>query len=85
MSHPLAQLKQECQDQLLEAVTKIYPGLVISDPKFGQPPSPEMGEVSSSICYQLSKELRQKPSDISDNIVKNIKTSTLLSSFDSVN
>src|SRR4030042_2810704 len=85
MSHPLAQLKQECLTQLNEATNKIFPGLDMSDPKFGQPPSSNMGEVSSAICYQLSRQLKQKPSDIADNIVAYIKPSTLLSRAESVN
>lgn len=49
---------------------RIYPGVQLFDVKFSQPPNPEMGELSSSVSFQLASKIRANPVDIASRIVE---------------
>ena len=72
MSNPLAKLREECQYLLEKAMEKAYPGVELPDAKYGHPPNPEMGELSSPVCFQLARVVRQRPADIAQTLVENI-------------
>jgi arginyl-tRNA synthetase len=72
MSNPLAKLREECQHLLEKAMEKAYPGVELPDAKYGHPPNPEMGELSSPVCFQLARVVRQRPADIAQTLVENI-------------
>jgi arginyl-tRNA synthetase len=84
--NPLATLREECQRLLTTGLEKAYPGTTLPDAKYSQPPTPEMGELSSPACFQLARTLRQPPNKIAETIAKNIptKTSKLISSAEAV-
>ena len=67
--NPLAQLRDECEALLREALESAYPGAELPEPKFSEPPSPEMGDISTPVCFQLARELRQPPRNIAESIV----------------
>jgi arginyl-tRNA synthetase len=87
MSNPLAELKEECHRLLEEAVNEVYPEVGHPRSKYSRPPNPEMGELSSAICFQMAREVRQRPVDIARKIVKYINTdsSDLVDSVEAVN
>ncbi len=85
MSTPLAKLRAECQRQLDVAVKTAYPSVELPESKFSQPPDPKMGELASSISFQLAKQLKQKPVDIAVNIAKQVKASEMVASAEALN
>ena len=72
MSNPLAQLREECQKLLEQAAQEAYPGVPLPRSKYSPPPNPEMGELSSPVCFQLARTLLQKPADIAQKIVDHV-------------
>ena len=87
MSDTLARLREECQRLLDEAITKAYPDIEVPKTKFSQPPSPEMGELSTPICFQLTGILKFRPADIAERLVDQIDagSSDLIESVEAVN
>jgi len=87
MRNPLAQLREECQRLLDEAAVKAYPDLELPRTKYSQPPDPEMGELSTPICFQLAKRVRSKPAVIAERIVGEMDagSSGLVESAEAVN
>jgi len=71
--NPLAQLRDECEALLREALEVAYPGAELPEAKFSEPPSPEMGAMSTPVCFQLARELRQPPKRIAETIVGHVK------------
>jgi arginyl-tRNA synthetase len=72
MSNPLAELRDECRRIMEEAAFEAYPGVDLPDLKFSEPPSPNMGELSSPVCFQLARVLRSRPGNIAENLVRRI-------------
>ena len=72
MSNPLAQLRDECHRLLEEAISKAYPDVEVPETKFSLPPSPEMGDLSSPICFQLAGMVRSKPAEVAERIVEQV-------------
>jgi len=87
LSNPLAELREECQRLLEEAAGKAFPGVELPKSKFSQPPNPEMGELSSPMCFQLARQVRQKPADIAKAIAGAIdsSSSSLIESAEALN
>ncbi|MCW4049182.1 MAG: arginine--tRNA ligase [Candidatus Bathyarchaeota archaeon] len=85
--NPLAQLREECQKLLEESLEKAYPETELPQAKYSEPPNPEMGALSSPVCFQLARPLRQSPVKIAQTLAKNIDTSssTLIVSVEAVN
>ncbi len=84
--NPLAKLREECQTLLTQGLQKAYPNTELPDTKYTQPPTPEMGELSTPTCFQLAKTLRQPPNKIAETITANLplETSTLIASAEAV-
>ena len=85
--NPLAQLRNECEKLLREALDVVYPGAELPESKFSEPPSPDMGAISTPVCFQLARELRQLPKSIAEAIVGCIKPSkaSLVSKAEALN
>ncbi|MDH5792502.1 MAG: arginine--tRNA ligase, partial [Candidatus Bathyarchaeota archaeon] len=86
MSDPLAKLREECQRLLEEAASEAYPGVELPKTKYSRPPSLEMGELSSAVCFQLARRVRQGPAAIAEKIASRIKagSSDLIESAEAV-
>ncbi|MCK4438777.1 hypothetical protein KAV47_06855, partial [Candidatus Bathyarchaeota archaeon] len=56
--NPLAELKTECEKLLVDALEEAYPGTELPQIKYSEPPSPDMGAISSPACFQLARTLR---------------------------
>ena len=77
----------ECLNFVKESLRRIYPEVQLFDVKFSQPPNPEMGELSSSISFQLASKIRSNPVDIASRIVEEltIPSGGLVSRVEAVN
>ena len=84
--NPLASFREECQRLLTIGLKKAFPVTQLPDVKYGQPPTPEMGELSTPVCFQLARTLRQPPNEIAETIIKNLplETSQLIKSVEAV-
>jgi arginyl-tRNA synthetase len=71
--NPLASLKEECQQLLWDALESVNPGAELPESKYSYPPNPEMGDISSAVCFQLARSLKQRPADIAERMVEAIK------------
>ncbi|UCD45076.1 MAG: arginine--tRNA ligase [Candidatus Bathyarchaeota archaeon] len=87
MSNPLAKMREECQRLLEQAVGKAYPGVELPASRYSKPPNAEMGELSSAVCFQLARTVRQSPAEIAEKIVKSINagSSKLVESAEALN
>jgi arginyl-tRNA synthetase len=87
MNNPLTQLREECQMLMEEALAIAYPEEKLPQAKYSLPPSPEMGELSSPVCFQLARRIRQSPAKIAQNLVEkmNIKHISLVEMIKPVN
>jgi len=73
--NPFAEFRSECETVLRDAMNRLYPEISVSFITLESPPSPEFGELSSSMCFELSKQAGRKPREITDQIVGIIDTS----------
>ncbi len=74
-ANPFAIFRQECERTLANAVKKTFPKIQVVDLAFEKPPNPEYGQLASSICFELAKQLGKKPLDTAKLLVKAINTS----------
>jgi arginyl-tRNA synthetase len=74
--NPIGELREECRRLLLEALDKAFPVVDKSQIILSSPPSPELGDLSSSICFQLSKELKRNPKDLAETLVSSLDRSS---------
>lgn len=67
-----AEFKTQCRQALTEALKKLNLTVEMEDLPLNEPPSIVLGELASSICFELSKKLNVKPIELAEKIVKNI-------------
>jgi arginyl-tRNA synthetase len=72
--NPLATLREECTALLEGALEEAFPEAQLPDIKYTEPPDPELGAISTPVCFQLARSLRQAPAAIAETIVKNMVT-----------
>jgi len=68
--NPFEVLRNECETALRDALNRLYPEISVSYITLEPPPNPEFGELSSSMCYELSKQTGRKPREIADQIAE---------------
>ncbi len=68
--NPFAEFRKECETTLACALKKALPEVRVETLAFNKPPNTEFGQLASSLCFELSKKLNQKPSDLAAHIVK---------------
>jgi len=66
------EFKTQCKQALKEALEKLNLTIELEGLPLNEPPSIELGELASSICFELSKKLNVKPIELAEKIVKNI-------------
>ena len=84
--NPIGELREECSRLLLGALDKAFPGVEKPKITLSFPPSIDLGDLSSTICFQLSKELKRSPKELAETLVSSLdlSSSTLLSSIKAV-
>jgi len=64
-----------CQKALRETLSSIFPKVSVPSVTLEVPPSPEFGELASSICFELAKQTGKKPLDIAKKLANRINKS----------
>jgi len=85
--NPLAELRIESERLIADALEATYPRAELPPSKYSEPPSPDMGAISSPVCFQLARTLKQAPVYIAETLVNHIKPERggLVSSAEAVN
>jgi len=80
--NPFGKFRRECEDFLKEALSRLYPEASPPTTPLKIPPSPEFGELSSSVCFEIAKQVGKKPFEIAREVLKEItpSESTLVTS-----
>lgn len=69
-------------NSLKKSIKKI--GCTVPDEiKLEEPPNPKMGDLASTVSFQLAKELKKSPMEITNDILKNIEKPYLISKIES--
>ena len=70
--NPFATFRFECQQILNNALKKLHPKTKITNYALARPPSPEFGQLASSLCFELAKQTGQKPPDLAKRLAETI-------------
>jgi len=73
--NPFAEFRAGCETALKDALKRLHPKISIPSLLLESPPSPEFGELSSSVCFELAKQTGKKPLEIAEQIVEDIDVS----------
>jgi len=68
--NPFAEFRVGCETALKDALDRLYPRISIPFVLLESPPSPEFGELSSSVCFELAKQTGTKPREIAEQMVE---------------
>src|SRR3990170_3656059 len=68
--NPFGEFRKECQTALAYALKKTLPEIKFYALPLKQPPNPEFGQLSSSLCFELAKKLGLKPMVLAEQLVK---------------
>ena len=86
MLNPMGELREECRRLLLGALDKAFPNVDRPKIALSFPPSPTLGDLSSSISFQLSKAVGRNPREVAEELVSHMdpSSSKLLSAVKAV-
>jgi len=73
--NPFAEFREECKTALKDALGRLYPQISIPKIILEYPPSPEFGELSSSLCFELAKQTGEKPIEMAEKVMQSIDAS----------
>jgi len=68
-NNPFDQFRMECQAVLVDALAKAYPENQQSTIKLNKTPNIELGQLASSVSFELAKKLKMKPLDAAKKLV----------------
>ena len=74
-SNPFEVFRRECIDSLKLSIEKTCPKIITYQLSLESPPSQEFGDLASSICFELSKQLKMAPKVLAEMIVENLDLS----------
>ncbi len=72
---PFKEFREACETALHDALSRLYPQISVPLVTLECPPSPEFGELASSVCFELAKQTAEKPREMANKIVKIIDVS----------
>jgi len=73
--NPFAEFRLGCETALKETLNRLYPQISMPFILLESPPSPEFGELASSVCFELAKQTEKKPRKIAEQIAQTIDVS----------
>jgi arginyl-tRNA synthetase len=73
--NPFDLFRQECRDILSQALSKIFPNTTIPVINLNKTPHIELGQLASSLSFELAKKLSVKPSVVAEQLVRAIDPS----------
>ena len=68
-NNPFAVFRQECEKNLKKAVRSLFPKITITDLPLEKPSNPEFGQLASSLCFELAKQVHEKPVVLAERLV----------------
>jgi arginyl-tRNA synthetase len=68
--NPFAIFRSECRNALEDAIKKLFPKAEIAPLTLEKPPSPDFGQLASSLCFELAKSVKEKPAVLAERIVE---------------
>ncbi|MCX6644575.1 MAG: hypothetical protein NT043_05160, partial [Candidatus Bathyarchaeota archaeon] len=74
--NPFDQFRQECQTALANALKKALPEIKTPIITLSKTPNIELGQLASSLCFELAKKLNQKPLSLAEHLVGAIDKSS---------
>jgi arginyl-tRNA synthetase len=66
--NPFAVFRSECEKSLRKALKKQFPKTEIASVALEKPPNLDFGQLASSLCFELSKQVGQKPLAIAEKL-----------------
>lgn len=73
--NPFGVFRSECEETLAKALKKLLPEIRITDLAMEKPPNPDFGQLASSLCFELAKQLGQKPFTLAQQLVQTVDQS----------
>ncbi len=73
--NPFAEFQSECESVLAEAFKKTFPNVIAVSFAFDKPTNFEHGQLASSQCFELAKQVGKKPIELAKLLTKNVDTS----------
>jgi arginyl-tRNA synthetase len=70
--NPFALFREECEEVLASALKKTLPRIKVEKQNLSKPPNIELGQLSSSLCFELAKKLKRKPAELAAQVAKAI-------------
>ncbi|MGQ9538340.1 MAG: arginine--tRNA ligase [Candidatus Bathycorpusculaceae bacterium] len=68
--NPIAELRKECETLLNEAIEKLSLKATAKTFAFEKPPVWEFGQLASSVCFELAKQVDEKPLALAQRLVQ---------------
>ncbi len=76
-TNPFAEFRRECKTSLEKALKKLYPKVPLPLITLVAPPNAEFGELSSSTCFELAKQIGVKPLKVAEQVKDAVDVSKL--------
>jgi arginyl-tRNA synthetase len=73
--NPFAVFRLECKNALEDTLKKLFPKVEIARLTLEKPPSPDFGQLASSLCFELAKNVNEKPAVLAERIVEAMEKS----------
>ena len=70
--NPFAQFRVEWETILGDALKKVFPEIQIANLALEKPPVSEFGQLASSLCFELAKQLGEKPLALAERLVETL-------------
>jgi len=74
--NPFASFRKECETLLASAIKHVFPDITTSNLAFERPPNIEFGQLASSFCFELSKQLRKKSTALAQQLTRAVDKSS---------
>lgn len=72
--NPFAEFRVACETALQDVLSRLFPKVSVSV-RLDLPPSPEFGELASSVCFEIAKQTRKKPLVVARKVVEALDVS----------
>ncbi len=72
--NPFGDFRNACTSVLKDAISRLHLEAAVS-PSLESPPSPEFGELSSSVCFELAKLVGKEPLEVAQQIIDSVDLS----------
>ncbi len=70
--NPFGDFREDCQKALAKSFAKLYPSISVETFLLDVPPTPEFGELASSVFFELGKRIKKNPLHIAENVASTI-------------